>query len=236
MRCVVYCLFLAMICTSLHSQKLERPFAIQYKSGYLALTDSLQVGLLTMPKKYHRLDDYEIIVSGDAAFVNFFKSTRDKAAKKLGTNFKHDNIYTDFNQQKEYHQIQSFYSDNQRLLVERNFPSVQFDLFRDSVQILGYTCYKAVPKNSGYFYSSVWYTPAIPYPISKHGFSGLPGAVLAHETVSHGIKIVSIASSINPEHRVLQKPTKGYPISGKEYAEMMNRAIPENVKAAFTRQ
>ena len=236
MRRIINGLFFLMICIKLDAQLLEKPFIIEYKSGYLALTDSLQVKLLTKPKKYHPLKDYEIIVTGDIAFVNFIESARDKNAKKLGTNFRHDNVYSDFSQQKEYHQIQRHELDNRRLLVERNFPELQFDLYQDSVKILGYTCYKAMPARNNYFNAMVWYTPQIPYPIYKHGFTGLPGAILAMESFSHGIRYVSIASSIRPESRIPKKPTKGYPISGKEYVEMMNKAIPENVRAAFTNQ
>ena len=140
MRRIINGLFFLMICIKLDAQLLEKPFIIEYKSGYLALTDSLQVKLLTKPKKYHPLKDYEIIVTGDIAFVNFIESARDKNAKKLGTNFRHDNVYSDFSQQKEYHQIQRHELDNRRLLVERNFPELQFDLYQDSIKILGYTC------------------------------------------------------------------------------------------------
>lgn len=236
MRRVIAWLFFLMICTSVDAQRIEKPFVIEYKSGYLALTDSLQVQLLTMPKKYHPLKDYEIIVTGDVAFVNFIESAKDKNAKKLGTNFRHDNIYSDFIQQKEYHQIQRHELNNQRLLVERNFPALQFDMYQDSIKILGYTCYKAMPAKNNYLNAVVWYTPQIPYPVSKHGFTGLPGAILAIESFSHGIRYVSIASSIRPESRIPTKPTKGYPISGKEYVEMMNKVIPENIRASFINQ
>lgn len=236
MRRIINGLFFLIICTKLDAQLLEKPFVIEYKSGYLALTDSLQVKLLTMPKKYHPLKDYEIIVTGDIAFVNFFESKRDRNAKEIGSNFRNNNTYTDFNLQKEYHQIQRHELNNQRLLVERNFPALQFDMYQDSIKILGYICYKAMPARNNYSNAVVWYTPQIPYPISKHGFTGLPGAILAIESFSHGIRYVSIASSIRPESRIPKKPTKGYPISGKEYVEMMNKLIPENVRAAFTNQ
>ncbi|MGV3595018.1 MAG: hypothetical protein ACO1NK_07205 [Sediminibacterium sp.] len=147
MRRVIAWLFFLMICTSVDAQRIEKPFAIEYKSGYLALTDSLQVQLLTKPKKYHPLKDYEIIVTGDLAFVNFMESEKDK---NLGTNFRHDNIYSDFIQQKEYHQIQRDELNNQRLLVERNFPALQFDRYQDSIKIFGYTCYKAMPARNNY--------------------------------------------------------------------------------------
>lgn len=236
MRRIINGLFFLMICIKLDAQLLEKPFIIEYKSGYLALTDSLQVNLLTKPKKYHPLKDFEIIVTGDIAFVNFFESTRDRNAKKLGANFRNNNTYTDFSQQKEYHQIQRHELNNQRLLVERNFPALQFDMYQDSIKILGYTCYKAMPAKNNYLNAVVWYTPQIPYPVSKHGFTGLPGAILAIESFSHGIRYVSIASSIRPESRIPTKPTKGYPISGKEYVEMMNKVIPENIRASFINQ
>lgn len=236
MRRVIDWSFFLMICTNVDAQVVEKPFVIEYKSGYLSSTDSLQVRMLTMPKKYHPLNDYEIIVTGDVAFVNFFESKKDRNTKQPGTNFRNDNIYTDFNQQKEYHQIQRYELGNRRLLVERNFPALQFDLYQDSVKILGYTCYKAMPTNNNFLNTVVWYTSQIPYPVSKHGFSGLPGAILAIESFSHGIRYVSIASSIRSESRIPKKPTKGYPISGKEYVEMLNKVIPESVRTSFTNQ
>lgn len=234
MRFIVSIFVCLLICRIGVAQLLEKPFAIQFKSGYLAIKDSLDVNMIAHPKKYHPLKDFEIIVTGDIAFVNFFDSEKDRKAKKLGMNFRHNNIYTDFKLQKEYHQIHVTQADNRRLLVERDFPSLQFDLYKDSIKILGYTCYKAMPIKNNYFNTIVWYTPAIPYPISKHGYSGLPGAILAIESFSHDIRYVSIASSIATENRVPQKPTKGYPISGKEYVEILNKIIPENVRSSFT--
>lgn len=231
-------LLLLLLVTSniVGAQVLEKPFAIQFKSGYLALTDSLDAKRINMPKNFHPLKDYEIIVTENIAFVHFFESGKYRKEKKPGSKFQHDNIYTDFNLQKEYHQIQASHLDNRRLLVERDFPSLQFDLYSDSIKILGYTCYKAMPAKNNYFNSIVWYSPAIPYPVSKHGFSGLPGAILAIESFSHEIRNVSIATSIEVEHRIPQKPVKGYPISGKEYVELLNKLIPENRRASFINQ
>lgn len=87
MRRIINGLFFLMICIKLDAQLLEKPFIIEYKSGYLALTDSLQVKLLTKPKKYHPLKDYEIIVTGDIAFVNFIESASDKNREKARYKF-----------------------------------------------------------------------------------------------------------------------------------------------------
>lgn len=64
-------------------------------------------------------------------------------------------------------------------------------------------------------------TPQLSYSLSPNGFIGLPGLVLATERIYNGIRTATIAQSINPENRKLTKPTKGLPISQKEYDDLL---------------
>lgn len=113
--------------------------------------------------------------------------------------------------------------DRRRYLIERSFPAFQFDLYKDSIKVLGYTCYKAVLQKDAYFTTIVWYTPYLPYPVSNSGFTGLPGAVLAFERLSNTMRFVSIAKSIEPETRRIKKPTKGIPVTEKEYSALLSQ-------------
>lgn len=221
MRCLLVCI-LIFSCAVVNGQYQQPPFSIIFQSGYMELSDPMDIRFVKMPKGYHPVSSYEIIVTDEIAFVHHFNSEKERKEKSPGSKFGHGNIFTDFKLQTEFHQVYANQIDRRRYLIERTFPAFQFDLLKDSIQVLGYTCYKAILQKDAYFLTTVWYSPAIPYPVSNNGFTGLPGAILAFERLSNGIRFVSIAKSIEPETRKIKKPTKGLPITEKEYAELLN--------------
>lgn len=207
-----------------YTQNLQPPFSIVYQSGYLSAGDPMDIQLLRIPKGYHPVSSYEIIVTNEAALVHHFGTEKERMGKSPGAKFGHGNIYTDFKNKREYHQIYANQLDRHRYLIEKSFPAFQFDLIKDSIHILGYTCYKAVLQKDPHFITTVWYTPAIPFSVSNNGFTGLPGAVLAFERVSNGVRFVSIARSVTSENRKIKKPAKGIPITANDYAELQKNA------------
>lgn len=212
-------LFLAV---SLKAQTETRSLVVRYVSGYLELSDSLKVNLLKTPPLYHPINNYELSVTDSTAYVHHYLKEKERLQNSLGKGFKTNNAYFDLKDAREYRQYIPVYGDRRRYLVDGLFKVQQYDLLQDSINILGYTCYKAkliYYEDRGKNY--VWYTPQLSYPLSPNGFTGLPGLVLATERIYNGIRTATIAQSINPENRKLTKPTKGLPISQKEYDDLL---------------
>jgi len=86
----------------------------------------------------------------------------------------------------------------------------QFDVLKDSMPILCYTCYKDVPVDRVQgFQTYFWYTPVLPYALSMYVFTGLPGLVLAYKKWNHQFRLLAIVNRIEPETRKLIKRNKG---------------------------
>jgi GLPGLI family protein len=222
--------FFSFLSISGYTQNHKPPFSIVYQSGYIDLHDPIDIKCIKMPKGYHSVSQYEIIVTDEVAFVHHFNSAKERTEKYPGTKFGHGNIFTDFKNKIEYHQVYANQMDRRRYLIEKSFSAFQFDMYKDSIQVLGYTCYKAILQKDNYFTTIVWYTPALPYAVSNSGFTGLPGAVLAFERLSNTMRFVSIAKSIEQETRSVKKPTRGIPVTEKEYSELLkNIATPNSV-------
>lgn len=222
MKKIVHLVLVSLIVVQLHAQSEKKSLVIRYVSGYLELSDSLKIDLLQTPPLYHPIDNYELSITDTTAYVHHYLKEKERLNNSLGKTFKIKNAYFDLKDSREYRQYIPVYGDRRRYLVNGLFKVQQYDLLKDSIVILGYTCYKAkliYYEDRGKNY--VWYTPQLSYSLSPNGFTGLPGLVLATERIYNGIRTATIAQSINPENRKLTKPTKGLPISQKEYDDLL---------------
>lgn len=223
MRIVLF-LFLVFSFASSHAQypqQPRKPFTVRYVSGYLTREDSLDIAAFIKNHPFHPVVNYELVVTDTAAYIHLYEKERERNENPLGSRFRPHNIYIDFIQQKEYRQSQPL--NERRYQVETLYQARQFDLFKDSVTILGYTCYKAVPVNKVQGNEThYWYAPDLPYPVSMYGFTGLPGLVLATERWSHHIRSVSIAERIEAEKRTLVRPYKGTHIDAASFESLLS--------------
>jgi GLPGLI family protein len=220
MRCIFVIIFIVG-CAGLRAQNQQPPFAVRYISGYLTDNDSLQISSYIKKHKFHPVPNYELVVTDTAAYIHAYQKERERNENPLGSVFRSHNLYIDFRLKKEFRQSQPWNAG--RYQVEATYRAQQFDLLKDSMVILGYTCYKAVPVNKTQAEQThFWYAPALPYAVSMYGFTGLPGLVLAQETWSHHIRLVIIAERIEPETRKLIKPKKGTPIGALEFERLLS--------------
>lgn len=222
MKNILQLLIVLFLAVSLQAQPEKKSLVIRYVSGYLELSDSLKVDLLKTPPLYHPVYNYELSVTDSTAYVHCYLKEKERLQNSLGRRFKTNNAYFDLNESREYRHRIHVLGDRRRYLVDGPFKIQQFDLLKDSMIILGYTCYKAKliyyeDRAKNY----VWYAPQLKYSLSPNGFTGLPGLVLATERIHNGIRTASIAATINPEYRKLTKPTKGLPISQNEYEDLL---------------
>ena len=204
----------------LYAQGYKTPFSVRYLSGYIEPQDSLHISRFIKKHPFHPMPNYELVVADTVAYIHLYIKERERNENPLGSSFRPLNLYIDFKSQKEFRQSDPWNSG--RYQVEASYQTQQFDLLKDSIQILGYTCYKAVPVNqtSG-FHTFFWYTPALPHSLSMYGFTGLPGLVLAYENWHPKFRQVTIAERIEPEKRKLIKPKKGTPIGALEYEKLL---------------
>ena len=92
----------------------------------------------------------------------------------------------------------------------------QWQITQEHKKIGGYVCYKAISKNN----RVVWFTPNIPLSFGPKDLNGLPGLILEEEIG----KISIVASEIvfkEISDKQIKKPTKGTPITEKEYSKKL---------------
>lgn len=217
-----FLLVCVLIQTSLvFAQDINPPFTVRYLSGYLDAKDSLQIQQFLQKHRFHPMPHYEITVMDTAAYIRPYVKEKERKEDPLGSHFRSHNVLIDFKAQKEFYQSDPYSAG--RYIVEASYRPQQFDLLKDSMVILGYTCYKAVPvdqlKNYSYTY---WYTPALQYGISVFGFNGLPGLVLAVEVRTDKQRHAVIAERIEPEMRKFIKPQKGKPIGALAFEHLLS--------------
>jgi GLPGLI family protein len=218
--------FFLVLCTLLQTsllfaQHMTPPFTVRYLSGYLEAKDSLQIKQFLQKHRFHPMPHYEITVMDTAAYIRPYSKEKERKEDPLGSHFRSHNMLIDFKVQKEFRQSEPYNAG--RYIVEASYRPLQFDLLKDSMVILGYTCYKAVPvdqlQNNSYTY---WYAPALKYGISVFGFNGLPGLVLAVEIKNDRQRYAVIAERIEPETRKFIKPQKGTPIGALAFEYLLS--------------
>ncbi|MCT4700049.1 GLPGLI family protein [Tenacibaculum haliotis] len=99
----------------------------------------------------------------------------------------------------------------------------QWQITQEYKKIGGYVCYKAISKNN----RVVWFTPNIPLSFGPKDLNGLPGLILEVEIGKISIVASEIVFKEISDKRI-KKPTKGMPITEKEYSKKL-REIAKNI-------
>jgi GLPGLI family protein len=216
MRGVIFLVLLFLSFQSI-SQELPKPFSVNYVSGYMGLKDSLQIKNFMKKHRFHGVLNYEITIVDTAALIRPYANEKQRSERILGSGFRSHTMFVDFLNQRQYFQSEPY--GVEKFLVHENYRDIQYDLKNDSITILGYTCYKAVLKNTTQSsnVTIMWYAPSLSYSVSHLGFSGLPGLVLASETYQSHSRSVLIAKEIIAETRTIVKPFRGKQVSQQEF-------------------
>lgn len=91
--CDISCLVFLFLSVAVYTQHQKPPFSIVYKSGYIDLHDPVEIKFIKMPRGYHSVSHYEIIVTDELAFVHHFNSERERAEKSPGAKNSDMGIY-----------------------------------------------------------------------------------------------------------------------------------------------
>ncbi|WP_438710592.1 GLPGLI family protein [Aquimarina muelleri] len=110
---------------------------------------------------------------------------------------------------------------------------LEWETHNESKKISKYTCYKAtanqkIELNDGKkktFVITAWYTPEIPVSFGPKNYVGLPGLIMESD-MNGVIRFMASELNVNPKKEVIiQKTTKGKPITEKELREKDKKAM-----------
>ncbi len=126
---------------------------------------------------------------------------------------------------------------NQRKTLGKTFlvtsDPLQWETHNESKKIGNYTCYKAttnqeIELNNGQrktFLITAWYTPEIPISFGPKNYGGLPGLIIESD-MNGAFRFIASKINVNPKKEVIiQRPTKGEPITEKELEKRLNKAM-----------
>ena len=164
---------------------------------------------------------FELVFKGDKSLykrkVNFSKEGEREKINFFEIVGGSDGVF--FNEKGKT--IQSVNEYDEDFLV--TYVPKKWQITQEHKKIGGYVCYKAISKNN----RVVWFTPNIPLSFGPKDLNGLPGLILEVEIG----KISIVASEIvfkEISDKQIKKPTKGMPITEKEYSKKL-KEIAKNI-------
>lgn len=110
---------------------------------------------------------------------------------------------------------------------------LQWETHNESKKIGKYTCYKATANQEielhdgekKTFVITAWYAPEIPVSFGPKNYGGLPGLIMESD-MNGAIRFTISKLDVNPKKEIIiQKPTKGEPITEKELRKRSNKAM-----------
>ena len=128
---------------------------------------------------------------------------------------------------------QRLFLDNY-FIVNKKQKDFKWELFKETKEILGYTCYKAVSKEvklingkEKTFNTIAWYAPALKYQVGPQDFGGLDGLILELVDKKRKYYCTEILSPDKMPMFILEKPTKGKVVTEEEFLIEMNKLAEE---------
>lgn len=99
---------------------------------------------------------------------------------------------------------------------EESIPEINWEIVEDTLEILGYSCQRALGTFSGRDYTA-WYSSEIPISTGPDKFGGLPGLILKIEDTENKIKyeLAGIENAENPFNQTILAEAKE--LSKKEF-------------------
>lgn len=119
--------------------------------------------------------------------------------------------YTDWSRDWNISQ-KDVYFERKRIKHEEK----RWELTKETKEILGYVCYKAVSEDSKL---KVWYAPELNVKHGPQGINGLPGLVLEAKRNRFLIKATNIDLE-NNEYEIIEEPVEGELMQEAEYRKL----------------
>lgn len=114
-------------------------------------------------------------------------------------------------------------------LISKELKKYNWEISKDSKEILGYEVRKAVAVIDSTTTAVAWYAPKLPYKNGPSDYQGLPGLILELEEINtHGggvEKLVYTAQNIqvDKDQNPIKAPTKGNKITDADFQEFMKK-------------
>lgn len=139
----------------------------------------------------------------------------------------------------------SYYFDGNNYIEQREFlqnyfivespPKIfNWELLNDTREILGYTCKKAISKETKLikgkyktFEATAWYCPELKYKIGPQDFCGLDGLILELTDKGRKFYCTEIDASEKRPMFVMAKPSKGKRVTEEQFLKEMDRIAEE---------
>lgn len=124
--------------------------------------------------------------------------------------------------------IRKYENGGKDYLISIDYQKYDWELIRETKEILGFTCYKALGSYTQYhnfaqkditYEITVWYTPEIPLPFGPGEFIGVPGLVL--EAVSGSFYMIAEEIEFFKKSKSIKKPQKGIAITEDGFNELL---------------
>tara|TARA_R110000850_G_scaffold64030_3_gene144079 strand:+ start:464 stop:1156 length:693 start_codon:yes stop_codon:yes gene_type:complete len=118
---------------------------------------------------------------------------------------------------------------NKEYVVKDSTKNKNWQLYSESKEIEGFTCYKAIKidfneRNQTSHERVAWYSPEIPMPYGPAGYGGLPGLILEIEVRNGFVYYISEIILNKQKDLELPKLKEGPEISPKEMVILMRKA------------
>lgn len=118
---------------------------------------------------------------------------------------------------------------NKEYVVKDSTKNNNWQLYSESKEIEGYTCYKAIKidfieRNQTSHERLAWYSPEIPMPYGPAGYGGLPGLILEIEVRKGFVYYISKIELNKQKDLELPKIKEGPEISPKEMVILMRKS------------
>jgi GLPGLI family protein len=134
--------------------------------------------------------------------------------------------YKNLKEKEKLRQVED--ADGEELyLISEDIKKYEWVLQKDTKNILGYDCFKAIgsyteydPRKDKYLNLNVvvWYAPLLSASFGPSGFDGLPGLVL--ESYQGSFYLIAQEIKFHNKHIEIKRPKKGNKVTYKEYIEL----------------
>jgi len=131
--------------------------------------------------------------------------------------------------------LNTYYNDGELYLISKNIGEIQWELREGVKTVLGHECKKAVRQKkyarngrSWVVDYVAWYTPEIDVPFGPFDHINLPGLVMkiekhgGHTEFNYVARIIELDKN---DSMLIEKPTKGIPITQKEYDKKLRERL-----------
>lgn len=132
--------------------------------------------------------------------------------------------------------IREIEENGKTYLITLDYNKYNWKLVKESKEILGFTCYKAIGTYTEYhpfaqkditYEHIVWYAPEIPLPFGPGEYTGVPGLIL--EAVDGSFYMIAEDIEFYKKEKKIKKPIKGIEITESDFNQLIYEQLSKKV-------